>query len=532
MKIYERKWYGHIIFASVFLALASILHIVSTYLLGQTIDSATYGDTSKMISTATIVVVIFVFGGIFRILSNRFSILSSNGVISNINIKILQNLYKQPTKKIKSRDDSYYINLMTADSDTLRINWYSILSSEVGCIFEVLVGLSILAYISPWMFLISVSLASVPMITTRAFTKNLQNRQVSASNTRGEHIAIITEAIQGYESLKSVRKMDGYFKRFAYVNKNMFIEGYKYNIMNIIAYWSARYLTFFGIVIQIIVGGYLILNGRISVGELVSANFISSSVSDGISNYIEYRLKRRSVIPIRSKIADELLEPYEVKLQDKGSGFVPTIKYENVSFAFGEKQIINKFSYTFKPGGSYVIVGGSGVGKSTLIKLLLKIYDDYNGTITIDNKDIKNMPENEVLNSVCFLNQSVFLLNDTLKNNITLYNENNSNIETLLRELSLESLANRVGESPLGDFGDNISGGERQRIALARTLFQNPKILILDEPNTGLDPENSKIINEYIFSLKGVTRIVISHDWNHEYLSRFDGVIQLGNSDG
>lgn len=98
-----------------------------------------------------------------------------------------------------------------------------------------------------------------------------------------------------------------------------------------------------------------------------------------------------------------------------------------------------------------------------------------------------------------------------------------------MHQLNLTTVAQRVGDAPLGDFGDNISGGERQRINIARALRRHPKILIFDEPTTGLDPENVAMIDEFIFNLQGVTRIVISHNWAEEYLGRFDDVVKIGN---
>ena len=179
------------------------------------------------------------------------------------------------------------------------------------------------------------------------------------------------------------------------------------------------------------------------------------------------------------------------------------------------------------------MVGESGSGKSTLVKLLLKYYDDYQGTISLAGQDIRQLSEREVYKLVGVVDQSPYLFNASLYENITLFSgqpgQGSEEYQALVQKLNLTALAERVGDVPLGDFGDKISGGERQRINIARALRLDPKILVFDEPTTGLDPENVEMINEFIFDLQGVTRIVVSHNWSEDYLGRFDGVIRIGS---
>jgi len=210
-----------------------------------------------------------------------------------------------------------------------------------------------------------------------------------------------------------------------------------------------------------------------------------------------------------------------------------SLVYENVSFGFGERQLYKDLSCSFAPGGCYAILGESGSGKSTLTKLLLKYYDDYEGKITLAGQDIRELSEDEIYRVVGLVSQSPFLFNASLYENITMFTNNppkdSPEYEKLLADLNLTALAARVGDSPLGDFGDNISGGERQRINIARALRSHPAILIFDEPTTGLDPENVALIDQFIFARKDVTRIVITHNWSEDYLSRFDSVLRIGD---
>lgn len=132
---------------------------------------------------------------------------------------------------------------------------------------------------------------------------------------------------------------------------------------------------------------------------------------------------------------------------------------------------------------------------------------------------------------VGIVNQTPYLFNRSLYFNIMLSDQvdphTQAEYEGLLAKLNLTELSCRVREQPLGDFGDNISGGERQRISIARALAQNPRILIFDEPTSALHPENKAQIMNLIFSMEHITRIVISHDWAQDFLDRFDGVIHI-----
>ena len=205
----------------------------------------------------------------------------------------------------------------------------------------------------------------------------------------------------------------------------------------------------------------------------------------------------------------------------------------NLTFRYmlSDRNSLEQVSLKIKKGKITLIAGPSGSGKTTLIKLLLKYYDNYTGEIYFGNQDIKNATESEILAQISVVNQSAFLFNASLYENITMFGQTSAQdsaaYQALLEELNLTDLAKRVGEKPLGDFGDHISGGERQRICIARAMQKHASVMVFDEPTTGLDPENVKLIQEFIFRQKHITRIVITHDWSKEYLDRFDEVIRV-----
>lgn len=283
-------------------------------------------------------------------------------------------------------------------------------------------------------------------------------------------------------------------------------------------------------VVCALVGGYLAIKGFMSIGMIFAALNYFSAISNGFSNMTNYIVSIRSTRKVTEKLQKQrsmpCMESSGLPMQPE-----PAVEYSDITFAFEERKLYDGFTHSFAPGGCYAIVGESGSGKSTLLKLLLKYFDEYQGTIRLAGQDVRQLSEKEIYGIVGVVNQSPYLFNASLYENITLFGgdpgRDSEEYRRLLEELNLTALAQRVGEKPLGDFGDNISGGERQRINIARALRRHPKILFLDEPTTGLDPENVTMINEFIFSRRDMTRIVITHNWSQEYLSRFDEVIQI-----
>ena len=258
-------------------------------------------------------------------------------------------------------------------------------------------------------------------------------------------------------------------------------------------------------------------------------------VSDGINNFIEGLVSVRSAKPIAEKLRTEI-ETRDASYDDGKISGDATIEFENMTFAFGDRILYSDFSYTFRKGGCYAIIGESGCGKSTLTKLILKYYNDYSGSIRVCGRDIRAIPEQELYAIVGLVNQTPFLFNAPMYENIVLYGNEPANKSEayvrLLQELNLTALAERVGDSSLGDFGDNISGGERQRICIARAIRRHPQILIFDEPTTGLhlaDLDNLmrvfRRLTEREYSL-----LIIEH--NLDVIKTADYLIDLGPEGG
>ena len=531
MKRIERKWLKSIIFPTILGSISSAMAMLGLYYVSVVMDYAISGDLQLMLTSAGIAFFFYLFGlfglgSLYSHLNYKVSI----GTVSDIAIAVVRNAYKKSTNLFRSKNDAYYTNILINDVFSLFNKRYSNIPLEMRLAVEILVAFSILIYISPIIFGMAIASMAVPIVSTALFSKLVQKHSLRNSNAWETFTSDATETIQAYEHIKLNGKIDGYLAKISSSINFTFATTRKYWFVSAQNYRTQHLTSITLMLILLSIGGYLVSINGITVGELLAAVLILSNISNTITNFFSARTERKGTKPIYDKIADELADDETQKdKKDIEISHTPAVTYNNINFGFEDKQLYNNFSFTFNPGGCYAILGESGSGKSTLAKLLLGYYNNYEGKISIDGKDVQGISENSLFDIVGIVHQSPFMLNDNLYNNITMFDNSvgAKEVEDLLKELSLTDLAKRVGDTPLGDFGDNISGGERQRISIARTLIKKPKVIIFDEPTTGLDPENTKIINEYIFSLKDITRIVISHNQADEYVSRFDDVIRL-----
>lgn len=510
--------------------LHAAMSTLTTYSISKVMECAEIGSMEHLpfaIGFAVVVLILEKTASVAMSASNQWFV--SIGELE-VKSKIMKNILWRPLNIFRKKDDSYYINLLSTDSPMYRENCLG--SYPWLCYFTALLMLSVtmLVLLNPILAVVTTVFSALPLLADKFLTKTIQKYKDAYSKTSEKYVNIRKETIEGYETIRLDGSRASFLERNNKAAKDTRYAAAKESFANSVSqealYTSASVLR----LIALGVGAVLVLKGYMRAAMLFAAMNYAIAISNCFSNFSYYIIAIHSTKKIAEKLKSECDVPYEETVP-KQTETAPSIEYKSVSFSFGEHSLYQDFSYYFKQGGCYALVGESGSGKSTLIKLLLKYYDTYSGTICLNGQDIHNLNEQEIYEQVGVIDQSPWLFNASLYENITMCTgmpeETSEEYQKLLAALNLTELAKRVGNKPLGDFGDHISGGERQRISLARALRKRAKLMIFDEPTTGLDPENVKLINEFIFSQTGVTRIVISHDWSEEYWKRFDDVIKI-----
>lgn len=235
----------------------------------------------------------------------------------------------------------------------------------------------------------------------------------------------------------------------------------------------------------------------------------------------------------------------------KANGFREEIILDRLSFRYGEnineehtmgqnpprqetlsREVLRNLFFRFRAGKHYAVIGKSGCGKSTLLSLLLGYYPNYSGSIRYDGVELRELTREYLGNTVAYVSQDTFLFQDTIQNNITLYHEEYTpqEIEAALEQAGLKELVDSLPEglsAMVEENGKNFSGGEKQRLSLARALLRKSRVLLLDEFTANLDKETAEKIEEQVMGLKDCLIITVTHRLTPDMLSRYDGILDL-----
>lgn len=255
-----------------------------------------------------------------------------------------------------------------------------------------------------------------------------------------------------------------------------------------------------------------VVTGTTPTGAALSVGNLSGSFFNGAGAFVQAVMTLQASKPLWVKFCPDS----GTSQQGAALESVPEIRLENVSFRYGDSPVLEHESCTFRAGGKYALMGESGSGKSTLARLILGLLPGYTGRITYGGAEQRELASGELYRHIAYMDQQVYLFQDTLRYNITLGQPyTDAEVMAVIRKCRLEAFLDSLPDgldTPILENGKNLSGGQRQRIALARSLIRRTSFLILDEGTSALDEENALEIENALLDTEDLGVILITHD--------------------
>lgn len=492
----------------------------------------------EFLRTIFIIFIIIFLILIFRIFYNFILIKLRKNIAEKFHLLIFDNFLNSKIEYYESFKSGELARKLSGDVDEFLKIFSSTSFELLGHIFMFIIGL-IIIFLYSWIgFIITIILISTIFYLNFLLSKNIREKWRKYFEIFTFKEGIISENILGFFFIK-INNLYNFVKEKYSKNIKDWLNKEADVLLNI--YFLLSFLLFLSFVsIFLIFGilGTLFHKQNITIGEGITISVIIFIMINTLSRINANYTSLQSSIVAGLKIKEMLESPKEeiksgVKIDVKK---ISTIKFENVEFQYPtNKSFLLKVSYQFEFKKVYGIVGRSGSGKSTFIKLLIGFYFPQKGKILIDNIDLREISLLEWRNQIGFLPQDPFIIKGTIEENIKL-DKSEVTKDKVIEAIEKVGLKEYIDKLPnglntiIGERGITISGGEKQRIALARVFLRNPPIIILDEPTAQLDLITQKLIKNSLFDWKGKKTIfIITHTFS--FIDLTDQVILFDNGE-
>ena len=514
------------------ISLAALSVICFDFMMGFIVDIFSNGETEKFVPIilASIFLIILLF--VTEYIDGYVMSSYIKNTVNYLRCDIFTKILNKDMKDFSLDNSGKYISILYIDikiiEDILLNNIFLVISSFISFIISLLFLFSI----SPSIVIFIVIFGILGFVIPNALSKKLIIEKNNYSHNLEEITSVTKDLFSGFEVIKGFNigsKINTIFK-----NSSNTVESTKKKcsiLESIIKGFSLSFsvTVYLGV---LILGGYLMYKGEISVGTAIIIIQLSTHIVGPVKTSISLINQIKSVSLIADKIDEILYDSCEDIEEISLPKFENSIEVKNLDFSYtNDRKALNNINLTFEKNKKYAIVGESGCGKSTLIKLLMRYYKDYNGDILIDNKDIHKIFSNDLYKNMSMIQQNVFMFDDSIKENIKLFA--NCSDEEVLNICDRSGLSNLISRLPdginslVGENGNKLSGGEKQRIAIARSLINNTKILILDESTSALDNETAYNLESSLLSINDLTLIVVTHKLIKNILLNYDEIIVM-----
>lgn len=501
--------------------LVSAINMINPYLTGRIVDEVIKGKKTELLITFLLVMVsTTIFKSIIRYGYQMIFEYTSQNVYKKIREQIYEKLQSLDFGFFDKARTGDIMARMTGDMEAVRhfVAWviYQIFENGVTFIFAV----TMLFVINFRLALVMLLIVPIIGFLTNKFAKEIKPCFSSIREQFSKLNTVVQENISGNRVVKAFAKEKYEIEKFE--NENLEFKNRNIKAAGIWGKYMPLIDSLVGVVtvVMLLAGGIMVINNKMSIGELVSFNsflwalVVSMKTSGMLVNDIQrFSASGEKVIELinnESKIqnAEELVN--KAKLKGK-------IEFKNVSFSYGDEEVLDNVSFKATPGQTIAVIGPTGSGKSTLVSLICRFYDATDGEIYIDNINIRDLDIRAIRENISVAMQDIFLFSDTIEGNIA-YGATHASAEQVEWAAGAAGAHDFIIDFPegydtiIGERGVGLSGGQKQRIALARTLLKSPSVLILDDTTSSVDIKTEQKIQKTLNSyFANKTTFIIAH---------------------
>lgn len=577
MKTYLTKNNACFLPTLIFQTIQSLLAVFVAVLLSVLIDTVSESiqsrDTSPLGTILIVCTIYAVFLGLAVFCTGRLKGRCIRNAVTALKRDVMHSVLQKDITSYHQTSKGTYISMLNHNMGLIEENVFKNYFTVYEALLSMVLAAIVLFMTNPIVALFSLACTFVPTLIPKLYAKKLAASQKDAAEKAASYQSEVNEILDGYELIKNYAIENQAEARC--LERLTQAEHFKYHrecemakLQGIAS--TASILTQFLIMLF---AGFLAARGYITLGSIVAVTQLSGQVISPASQLTALFGLFTSVRPISEQVMellnehdacitpvlsnydavntsipaehDATISPALPKHDDGRASTLPrhdagessgpssnsghNITFCDVSFSYGQHPVLKHLNLTLEKGKKYALTGNSGSGKSTILKLLMQYYPSYDGRILIDGTDLKEY--GCFFKECAYVGQEIFLFHDTIEQNICLFQEpDKERLAYAVREAGLKDVLSRAEggvHAMVGENGSNFSGGERQRIAIARALYHQKKILLFDEATSALDSGMAEKIERLILHLKDVTCLFVSHQLSSSCTGQYDRILRL-----
>lgn len=437
-------------------------------------------------------------------------------------------------KSISSfRDESAagYLSALTNDAASIETNYLAQMLAMITKAVTFIGALLLMCRYSLLMTAIAAGLTVLPLIASLLTGNRLQAVESRVSERNGEFTAALSDCLAGFTVVKNFRAEREIFRLFAQSNKALEHEKFTGRRIKTLVGMIGAVTGIFAQLGVFIAGVYLSMKGgSMTPGAVVLFVNLMNFIISPIAELPGLLACRKAALGLVDKLAAALERSSSREGSETLNRLENGIRLENVSFAYEPgKTVLHGINAEFEAGKAYALVGGSGSGKSTLLNLLMAAETNYSGHILADGIELSDISTESLYGTMAAIQQNVFVFNASIKDNVSMFRDfPKTEMDEAIARAHLGALIRERGEDYLcGENGSGLSGGEKQRISIARSLLKKSSVLLADEVTAALDAQTAHRVSSDILDLQGITRIVVTHTLEESLLRRYDKIFVL-----
>lgn len=529
MKRYIKRNWKPLALAFIFSTLAAMFAVRVQFLKGDVLDYALAKNTDNTLRyglyLGLFIILELGFFYLYDLCKGKFAVNS----IKEVRFDYFQSILSREYPEFLKEKQGEYIARYTNQMELIENQYFSTIPLLIEILIKIFMVSIFLFILDYRLAIVTLVLLTTPLYIPKLVEKRLEKAQVEFVNQFENHIKSITDWLSGFEVIKNFSIENTIIEKFRRSNEITMEKNLRKKEMGYLTRTISALLSYFSHLTILLFAAYLVLKGEFTAGNFFVAVGMIDQLSYPIISLSYFIQDLISIGPVNKSILEFInKKPTRAGSMEMSSEDFNNIVYEDISFSYNEKEpILRSLNMKLIKNKQYLLQGPSGSGKTTSMNLLLDYYEASSGNIKINNlqvSEIKNLN-----NLITVMRQDATLFEDTLRNNITMYQSiSDDKLIAILSKVGLGGYANygRL-DMVINEGGTNLSGGEKRRVTLARSVIRETPILILDEPMANLDEENAKAIESLILEIKDRTVIIISHQFSKENITRLDEIIEF-----